>query len=229
MGRVYTGSVTYVKGLNVVVYLTCMIITYHGAACIRASAGDTTLVLGPVSKKSKDFRPTNFGADVACIPLNHGDMNGFEESGRGEKKPFVISGPGEYEVLGMTITGVGSVSKWDGLERTNTVYTVSFDGLSLLYLGAQSSAALSKDVLEMDEPDILVLPVGGRGALAPAEAHKVSVNLGAKIVIPILYDEKTLKQFLKEAGSENAKPEEKLTLKPKDVVGKENEVVVLVS
>ena len=59
-----------------------------------------------------------------------------------------------------------------------------------------------------------------------AEAQKLSVKLEAKIVIPILFNDKTLKQFLKEAGTE-AKPIEKLTLKPRDVVGKENEVVVL--
>ena len=72
-----------------------MILTFHEGACIRASAGDTTLVFGPVSKSSKNFKPTNFGADVAFLSLNHPDMNGSEEAGRGEKQPFVISGPGE--------------------------------------------------------------------------------------------------------------------------------------
>ncbi|KKW18552.1 MAG: hypothetical protein UY61_C0080G0010, partial [Candidatus Adlerbacteria bacterium GW2011_GWC1_50_9] len=50
-----------------------------------------------------------------------------------------------------------------------------------------------------------------------------------KIVIPILWDDKTLKQFLKEAGEENVKPVDKLTVKPRDVAGKESEVVVLSS
>lgn len=206
-----------------------MILTYHGGACIRAQAGDTTLVIGPVSKQSKDFKPTNFGADVACVSLNHPDMNGTEEAGRGERQPFLIIGPGEYEVKGMTIAGFGSVSKWGEEEHINTVYSISFDGLSVLYLGAQGSTELPKDVLEMDEPDVLIIPIGGRGVLTPADAQKVAVNVGAKIVIPILYDEKSLKQFLKEAGAEDTKPEEKFTLKVKDVVGKENEVVVLAS
>ena len=79
----------------------------------------------------------------------------------------------------------------------------------------------------MDSPDILIIPVGGKGALSPAEAQKLAVKLEAKIIIPILYDDKTLKQFLKESGEEGTKPVEKLTLKPRDVIGKENEVVVL--
>ena len=204
-----------------------MILTHHEGACVRISAGDTTLVLGPVSKQSKNFKPTNFGADVAFVPLNHPDMNGVEEAGRGEKVPFAVTGPGEYEVKEITVAGFPTKSKWGGSEKINTVYSLHFDGLSVLYLGALGDTNLPADVLEMDSPDILIVPIGGNGVLSPAEAAKLSVKLEAKIIIPIMYDEKTLKQFLKESGDEKLKPVEKLTLKPRDVVGKENEVVVL--
>lgn len=213
-------------------YTANMILTFHGGACIRASAGDTTLVFGPVSKQSKNFKPTNFGADVAFIPLNHPDMNGSEEAGRGDKQPFVISGPGEYEVKDMTTAGFPAGSKYGGPgqagePRINTVYSVLFDDLSVLYLGALGDLDLPSEVLEMDSPDVLIIPIGGAGALSPSEAQKLAVKLEAKIVIPILYDDKSLKQFLKESGDEGTKPVDKLTLKPRDVVGKESEVVVL--
>ena len=204
-----------------------MIISYHTGACLRAQAGDTTLVFAPISKQSKNFKPTNFGADVALIPLNHPDMNGASEAGRGDKQPFIISGPGEYEVKDVTATGFASGSKWDGEPRTNTIYSVLFDGLSILYLGAEGELDMPGEVLEMDSPDILIIPIGGSGALSPAEAQKLAVKLESKVVIPILYDDKTLKQFLKEAGEEGTKPVDKLTLKPRDVLGKESEVVVL--
>ena len=204
-----------------------MILTFHEGACIRASAGDTTLVFGPVSKGSKNFKPTNFGADVAFISFNHPDMNGSEEAGRGDKQPFVISGPGEYEIKDSTVAGFGTGSTYGGTPRINTVYSVFFDGMSILYLGALGDLNLPGDVLEMDSPDVLIVPIGGNGALNAAEAQKLAVKLEAKIVIPILYDEKTLKQFLKEAGEEGVKPVDKLTIKPRDLAGKENDVVVL--
>ncbi len=208
-----------------------MILTYHEGGCIRAQAGETTLVFGPVSKQSKNFKPTNFGADIAFVPLNHPDFNGVAEAGRGERQPFAITGAGEYEVKGITAAGFGTASQWGNEERINTVYSVHFDGLSLLYLGALSfplgGAKLPAEVMEMDAPDILIVPVGGSGVLEPDDAHDLAVKLEAKIVIPILYDEKSLKLFLKEAGAEGVKPVEKLTLKPKDVAGKENEVVVI--
>ena len=204
-----------------------MIITYHDAACVRISAGDTTLVFGPISKGAKHFKPTNFGADVAFVSVNHADMNGTDEAGRGDKQPFVISGPGEYEVKGITVAGFQSDSLYAGTERINTIYGVDFDDLTVLYLGALSSIDIPKEVFELESPDILIVPISGEGTLGPSEAQKLAVKLEAKVVIPILYDEKVLKTFLKEAGSEETKPVDKLTLKSKDVQGKENEVVVI--
>ena len=194
---------------------------------MKVSAGDTTLVFGPVAKSSKNFRPVNFGADVAFISFNHIDMNGAHEAARGDKEPFVVTGPGEYEIKEISVAGFQSGSTYGGEGKINTVYSVHFDGLSLLYLGALGDLDLPSDVLEMDAPDILIIPIGGEGTLNSAEAQKLAVKLEAKIVIPILYDDKSLKQFLKEAGAEDVKPVDKLTLKARDVVGKENEVVIL--
>lgn len=204
-----------------------MILTYHDGFCVRASAGDTTVVFGPVSKASKNFKPTNFGADVAFVSLYHPDMNGVEEAGRGEKQPFSISGPGEYEIKDIAAFGFPSESSYDGDTRINTLYSVMFDGLSVFYAGAIGTTTLPKDLEDMDPPDILIVPIGDKGALTPAQAQKLAVNLEAKIVIPVAYDAASLKLFLKEAGAEDTKPEDKLTLKKKDVAGKENEVVVL--
>ena len=224
-----------------------MILTYHEGGCVRASAGDTTIVFGPVSKGSRRFRPTNFGADIALISLNDSDMNGADEASRGDKEPFIVSGPGEYEVSGIAIAGFPTKSTY-GLDpstnlgagqpssaktsqggRINTVYALTFDGISILYLGAIDETTLPTELSEMDEPDIVFVPVSAEGVLSPADANKLAVNLEAKLVIPIFYDDKSLKQFLKEAGEEKAEVVEKLTLKPRDLAGKEGEVIVLMA
>ena len=154
----------------------------------------------------QNFKAVNFGADVAFVSLNNPDMNGASEAGRGDKQPFVVTGPGEYEVKEVTASGFPSGSKYGGEPRTNTIYSIHLDGLSVLYLGALGDLDLPTEVLEMDEPDVLIVPIGGQGTLNPAEAAKLAVKLEAKIIIPILYDEKALKQFLKEAGAEGTKP-----------------------
>jgi L-ascorbate metabolism protein UlaG (beta-lactamase superfamily) len=104
--------------------------------------------------------------------------------------------------------------------------------MNLCFLGALSEKELPSDAVEgLDDIDILFVPIGGEGVLTPAEAYKVAVNLEPKIIIPCHFgsigDKNALKVFLKEAGEENIKPEEKLTLKKKDLEGKKADVVVL--
>ena len=59
------------------------------------------------------------------------------------------------------------------------------------------------------------------------QASKLAVKLEARLIIPMHYDEKALAAFLKEEGAESGKPQEKLTIKKKDVMTMEGEIVVL--
>lgn len=209
-----------------------MVITYHGGECIKVTAGDTTLVFGPVSKQSKNLKPTNFGADVAFVSLQHSDMNGAGEVSRGGKEPFVISGPGEFEIASVFATGLPTASNYAEPNQINTIYEVLFDNIAVLYLGALDEAKLEPSILEAIETvDVLFVPIGGGGVLAPADAQKLAVDLEAKVVIPIHWsgvgEKDALKTFLKEAGAESAMPVEKLTVKQKDVAVMTGDVVVL--
>jgi L-ascorbate metabolism protein UlaG (beta-lactamase superfamily) len=210
-----------------------MIITSHGGECIRMSAGETTLVFGPVSKQSKHLKPINFGADVAFVSVKHPDMDGAEEASRGGSEAFAVTGAGEYEVKTMTANGFETPTQYDG-RTINTAYLVSFDGMTVLYLGALSDIKLPTGALEdVESIDVLFVPSGGEGVLSASEAHKLAIQLEAKVIIPIHWDgigeAAALKQFLKEAGKDNTKPVEKLTIKPKDTAMMVSEVVVLSS
>lgn len=207
-----------------------MIIIYLGGAFVKVQFGDTVLAFNPISKDS-DLKTSKFGADVVLSSINHEDMNGVDQVTFGEKKPFVISGPGEYEIKDVFIKGLSSESQYGGEKRINTVYTVALEGMNICFLGAISTVELPKATDEaIDEVDILFVPIGGDGVLDPAKAYKLAVSIEPKIIIPILYDDKkdSLKVFLKEAG-DNPKPESKLTLKKKDLEGKEAEVMVVAS
>lgn len=207
-----------------------MIITYLGGAFVKVQFGDTVLAFNPISKDS-DLKTSKFGADVVLSSINHQDMNGVEQVSFGEKKPFVISGPGEYEIKDVFIKGLPSESDYGGEKRINTVYTVALEGMNICFLGAINTPELPKATDEaIDQVDILFVPIGGEGVLDPAKAYKLAVSIEPKIIIPILYNDKkdSLKLFLKEAG-DNPKPETKLTLKKKDLEGKEAEVMVVAS
>lgn len=205
-----------------------MIITYHDAGFVKAVFGDTTLAFSPISKDSK-LSPTRFGADVALISINHPDTNGIAEVTRGDTAPFAVTGPGEYEVRGVTIKGTQTKSQYGGKERLNTAYAVRMEDMNMLYLGALSDASVGGAVTEdVESVDIVFVPISGNGVLDAAEAHKLAVSFEPKIIIPIFgaTDKDALKTFLKEAGTD-VKPVDKLTIKKKDIETMSGEVVVL--
>ena len=208
-----------------------MIITYQGVEFFKVQFGDTILAFNPISKESK-FKNTRFFADVALVSANHADFNGVENLSYNGKDPLVISGPGEYETRGVFIRGFHSKTNYGGKEKINTVYTVVLEGMNLCFLGALSDEKLSPEFMEaIEDIDILFLPIGDEGTLDVAKANKLAVALEPRIIIPMHYDgvgtAGALKKFLKEAGEEGVKPVDKLTLKKKDLEGKEGEVVVL--
>lgn len=206
-----------------------MVITHFGQEFFKVGFGDITIALNPISKDSK-LKTSKFGADVALSTTNHVDMNGFSEVSFGEKKAFEIRGPGEYEVKDVFIKGFASESQVSGEKGMNTIYTIELEGMHICFLGALSTKDIASETLEaIDDIDILFVPVGGKGVLAPADAYKLAVKLEPRLIIPMHWseDRAALKTFLKEAGEENTKPVDKLTLKKKDLEGKEGDVVVL--
>jgi L-ascorbate metabolism protein UlaG (beta-lactamase superfamily) len=207
-----------------------MIISYLGGEFVKVQFGDITLAFNPISKDS-ELKQSRFGADIVLVSTYHKDMNGIEQVSHGEKKPFAVTGPGEYEIRGVFIKGLPSETKYGGESLINTIYTVSLENMNICFLGGLSNSELKAETIEaLDDIDILFVPIGGEGVLEPGKAYKLAVSLGAKIIIPIHYgdvgNKDALKVFLKEAG-ENPESIAKLTLKKKDLDGKDGDVIVL--
>lgn len=204
-----------------------MIITHHGGQCFKVSFGDTTLAFDPISKKSK-LTAVKFGSDVAFISMHHQDFDGADQVAHGTREPFVVDGPGEYEVGDVTARGYGVETIYDKEKRINTIYQVVLEGMNMVFLGALSNSEIDPKILgELGNIDILFVPIGGGDVLEVPQASKLAVKLEAKLIIPMHYDSQALKAFLKEESSEDVKPIDKLTIKKKDVEMMEGEIVVL--
>ena len=207
-----------------------MIITHFGREHFKLQVGDLVFAINPVSKDGRG-KVAKYGADVTLVTTRHPDYNGVDQTEHGDKVPFVISGPGEYEVKDTFIKGFGTTTKLkDGkkdAEYQNTSYVFTFDGIRITFLGALSMMLQPEHKAAIDETDVLFIPVGGDDFLLNAyDAHKLAVSLESKLVIPMDYDEQSLPVFLKESGSEKVEPVEKLTIKKKDIEGKLGEVVL---
>jgi L-ascorbate metabolism protein UlaG (beta-lactamase superfamily) len=204
-----------------------MIITHHGGQCFKVSFGETTLAFDPISKKSK-LTPVKFGSDVAFISLYHPNFNGADQVAHGTREPFVIEGPGEYEVGEVTARGYGVETTYDKEKRINTIYQVVLEGMNMVFLGALGDPEIDPKILgELGNIDILFVPIGGGDVLEVPQASKLAVKLEAKLIIPMHYDAAALKAFLKEESAEDTKPVDKLTLKKKDVETMTGQIAVL--
>jgi L-ascorbate metabolism protein UlaG (beta-lactamase superfamily) len=211
-----------------------MIITYFGKQFFKIQQGDMVIAFNPVSKGSKTGVSAKFGSDIALITTNHPDYNGIEQLSHGEREPFIVTGPGDYEVKEIFIKGVLSNASISGKKYINAVYVFSVDDINIAFLGALSDTEFSKESREaINSPDIVFIPIGGppaqagKGMLDAKDAARLASSLEPKLIIPMDYEESALKTFLKELGEEKAEVMEKLTLKKKDLDNKEGEVIVL--
>lgn len=207
-----------------------MVITYYGHEFFKVQFGDLTLAFNPISKESK-LKSSRFGADIALVSMNTPEMSGVDQVVFGEKKAFAITGPGEYEIKDVFIKGFPGGKNKDG--KLNTIYFVSLEGMNLCFLGALSSKEIPAEAkAALEEVNILFVPIGGGDVLSPADAYKLAVSIEPHIIIPMHYKDDAsgkalLKTFLKEG--EGGEELEKLTLKKKDLEGKEGDIVVLAS
>lgn len=208
------------------IYCIHMIITHHGKQFFKLQTGSQVIALNPIAKESK-FKTSGFGADIALISLRHPDYNGAETVTYGDREPIVVKGPGEYEISDIMFKGFSSKG-YD--EKINTLYYFEFDGMKICYLGALYENAIPTEAREaIDQVDILFIPIGGKTVINAESAAKIARTFEAKMVIPMDYgddqEKDALKTFLKEIGGKQNDSVDKLTLKSKDLSGKEVEVV----
>lgn len=205
-----------------------MIITYYGKQGFRLQQGQTVLGINHSGGRTNG---TRFKCDVLLAGLMHSDFisEGIDIMTGGDNGPFVVAGPGEYEIKDVVIKGYVTPANYQG-HTINTLYMIQWEGLRLCAVGALSEAdRLSPEAKEaISETDILFIPIGGGEVLGAEEAYKLAVKIEPGLIIPCHYNSNgDLEHFLKEGGMESVTPEDKLTVKKRDVEGKTGEIRVL--
>ena len=211
-----------------------MVITWYGQSCFKIQSGETVIFTDPFSKEI-GLTPPRGQAQIVTISHQHFD-HCCVDSLNGE--PLVIKGPGEYEAKGVNIKGIFSFhDDQEGKERgTNTIYVIEVEGIKICHLGDLGQKNLTSDQLkEIDEVDILMIPVGNAGATIDGEKAAEMINqIEPRIIIPMHYKIPGLvfkfdgvDDFLKEMGAGKKETVDKLTLKKKDLLPEETRVVVM--
>lgn len=212
-----------------------MEITWHGHSCFRISErGMASVVTDPYDPEVVGMDPGKLKADVVTISCDDPAHNHLKAI-RG--KAFEITGPGEYEVGGVFITGVrinGSHQKSSPDEVRNTVYVIDYNGLTIAHLGELNSVPSQTEVEGLGEVKIALVPIGGHTSLNAAKAAEVISLLEPSIVIPMHYGMSQslikldpLSKFLKEMGLTTVVTEESIKLQSTSTLPEEIRVMVL--
>ncbi len=176
--------------------------------------------------------PKDMACDIVIKSHDHPDHNRLDLA---TGDPIQIAGPGEYEVKGVAVTGVPLFhDKSQGSERgKNTVYNIEMDGLNIVHLGDIGHTLTDEQTEQIDQTDILLIPVGGTYTIDASDAAKVVSQLEPKIIIPMHYGVEGSKipldgvdKFLKEMGAEAIAPLPKLSI-TRDKLPEEPQIVIL--
>lgn len=184
-----------------------MTIRYLGHASFLIKAKEGTIVIDPFNPDKVGFRFPKVSADIVLSTHDHTDHNNVEAVGG---DPFVIRGPGEYEVSGIKVWGFPTFhDKKQGAERgKNTVYLFEAEGLTICHLGDLGHLLSEKTAEEIGSPDVLLIPTGGIYTIDHEEAAKVAAQLEPKIIIPMHFKVPGIKESFKDLSEVSAFLEE---------------------
>src|SRR5512146_1066802 len=199
-----------------------MEITWYGHSCFRLTErGMATVVVDPFDSKAIGYAPLKLKADI--VTVSH-DAPGHNFSDAVKGTSHVITGPGEFEIGGVFITGVqtdgtGSAKKAKEQIR-NTLFVFDYEGITVAHLGDLKQVPTQAEIEALGTVNVALVPVGGGGGLNAAKAAEVISLVEPNIVIPMHYatpDAKvtleSLNKFLKEMGlgKQEAQPSLKVT------------------
>ncbi|HCS79323.1 TPA: hypothetical protein DIV55_06325 [Patescibacteria group bacterium] len=180
-------------------------------------------------------------AHIVTVSHQHPDHNYTKpvEPEDEESEVLIFSEPGEYEVRGVEVTGIGTFhDNSEGSERgTNTVFRITVDGIHIVHCGDLGHQLTEAQLEQIGNCDILLIPVGGHFTIGPTDAVKVVNALEPGIVLPMHYKRTGLNEknfaplvevgeFLKEIGKEAVVAQPKLSIS-KDKLPEETQVIVL--
>jgi L-ascorbate metabolism protein UlaG (beta-lactamase superfamily) len=160
-----------------------MDIMWYGHACFRLKSREGTVVTDPYDKSLGLTLPA-LKADIVTVSHDAAHHNNIKAA----KGAYVIDGPGEYEINGVFVTGVHiAPTKNDKDSVRNNVFVIYLDDISICHLGDLSYVPSQKQVEEMGNIDVLLVPVGGENALKATQAAEVVSLIEPYIVIPMHY------------------------------------------
>lgn len=209
-----------------------MDVTWIGHGCFRLRGRSAVAVTDPYPP-SLGVKLPRLEANLVTVSHEHPN---HANAGAIHGNPFVISGPGEYEVAGVSVIGIPTFHDTaDGAEHgRNTVYLLEVDDVRVCHLGDLGHRLIDDTLERIGTVDVLLVPVGGRHSLNGAAAAEVVRQIEPRNVIPMHYavpgvklELESAERFLKELGAETVEPLTRFSIQATSAEVDTTKVVVL--
>jgi len=188
-----------------------MDVQFYGANCVVLSTKQARLVIDDNLMELGGKTVAKEG-DIAFFTGPHADP--------AQKAKLVIDQPGEYEVAGISIYGIGTRAHIDvENEKTATMYKIIADDVRVLVTGHIYPELSDAQLETIGTIDIMLVPVGGNGyTLDAIGALKLIKKVEPKVVIPTHYADPKLTFAVPQLSLEEAL--KALGMEPKETVPK---------
>jgi L-ascorbate metabolism protein UlaG (beta-lactamase superfamily) len=205
-----------------------MEITWYGLSCFRLTdRGQTTIITDPYNG-NLGLPPLKIKGDVVTISHN---AAGHNDESAVTNLQHTLTGPGEYEIGGVFVTGIAT--NRDENTPENILYLFNYGGVTIAHLGDMAKVPTQTQIEALEEVNVLLVPVGGGNSLNAAQAAELVSMLEPNIVIPMHYNIPSLKlelddveRFLKEMGVTQPDAESSLKVTASNVP-EETQIVLL--
>ena len=193
-----------------------MTIQYNGANSVTITTKSSSIVIDPYGKSFGNF--PKIKQDIVILT----DSESTDVTSATDDQ-FIINGPGEYEILNNSVSGIPAQRHVDSDGKNTTIYTIRAENIVIGVFGHIDPKLTEEQFEEIGVIDVAIIPVGGNGYTLDSEAAAAIIKeIEPKIVIPVHYNSSSITYpvpqaevdlFLNELGVSDVQTEEKLKLK----------------
>ena len=198
-----------------------MNITWHGHSCFRLTErGMATVVTDPYNHKKIGYGELNLSADIVTVSHDDPGRNYTKPIRKRKNGQHILTGPGEYEIGEVFITGIRTNHNKKKDDPRNVMYIFDYNGILVAHLGNLSRVPSQSDVKSIaGDVHVALVPVGGGSSLNASKAVEAIRILEPSIAIPMYYQTEECKleldpieKFIKEMGLDNIEPLPELSI-----------------
>ncbi|MBI4437989.1 MBL fold metallo-hydrolase [Candidatus Uhrbacteria bacterium] len=167
-----------------------MNITWNGFSSFeidaKTSNADVKIVTDPYQNTTGLRFPRTLSAEVLLLSHDEEDANNREAV---LGNPSVIDLPGEFEVKDVFVFGIAAplAREVKGRRVGNLLFRIEAEGMRLAHLGALDRALTDEELQQLENVDVLMIPVGGGRVMSAAMAAEVISQIEPRVVIPMTH------------------------------------------